>query len=59
MGEACSMHGGDMKLWTKNPKGRALGRRPSYRWQDNIRMYLEEIEWKGVDWIRLARNKDQ
>jgi hypothetical protein len=23
--------------------------RPRHRWEDNIRGYLREIEWKGVD----------
>jgi hypothetical protein len=23
--------------------------RPEYRWEDNIRMVLEEIMWEGVD----------
>jgi len=27
--------------------------RPRRRWDDNIQMDLEEVEW-GVDWIDLA-----
>jgi hypothetical protein len=26
--------------------------RPRHRWEDNIKMYLE-----GVDWIRVAQNR--
>jgi hypothetical protein len=36
------------------PEGkRSLGR-PRRRGEDNIRMDLGEIGWKGVDWIHLA-----
>jgi hypothetical protein len=26
---------------------------------DNIKMYLREIVWSGMDWIDLAKNRDQ
>jgi hypothetical protein len=29
----------------------------SYRWKDNIKMGLTEIDWEGVDWIDLAQDK--
>jgi hypothetical protein len=38
----------------KKPTGRL--RR---RWVDNIKMNLREIGWGGVDWIDLARDRDQ
>jgi hypothetical protein len=31
---------------------RPLGRHRR-RWEDNIRMYLRERGWEGVDWIHL------
>jgi hypothetical protein len=34
-------------------------RRPRRRWEDNIRLGLREIAWKGVDWIHLAQDSDQ
>jgi hypothetical protein len=34
-------------------------RRPRYRWEDNIRMYLREIGWKGAHWIHMAQDKGQ
>jgi hypothetical protein len=34
-------------------EGNKLFGRPRHRWDDNIRMDLREIEWEGVDWIRL------
>jgi hypothetical protein len=32
---------------------RLLGR-PRLRWEDNIKMYLQEVGWGGMDWIELA-----
>jgi hypothetical protein len=41
------------------PEGkRPLGRRRR-RWLDNIIMDLREIGWDDMDWIDLARNRDQ
>jgi hypothetical protein len=37
---------------------RPLGR-PRHRWLDNTKMDLREIGWDGVDWIELARDRDQ
>jgi hypothetical protein len=32
---------------------------PRCRWDDNIRMDLREITWKGVDWMHLAQGRNQ
>jgi hypothetical protein len=37
---------------------RPLGR-PRRRWVDNIKMCLREIELDDVDWIDMARDRDQ
>jgi hypothetical protein len=29
------------------------------RGEDNIKMHLEEIRWKGVDWIHLTQDRDR
>jgi hypothetical protein len=42
------------------PKGKRPVRRPRHRWEDGMRMGLREIGWgEGVDWIRLAQDRDQ
>jgi hypothetical protein len=32
---------------------------PRRRWQDNIRMDLENLAWGVVNWIRLGQDRDQ
>jgi len=43
--------------------GRSDGKRPngipSHRWQDNIKMDLQEVECGGMDWIELAEGRDR
>jgi hypothetical protein len=42
----------------EKPEGnRPLGRL-RHRWVDNIKMYLREIRWGGMDWIHLAQDRD-
>jgi hypothetical protein len=37
---------------------RPLGR-PSGRWEDNIKMDLQEVGCGGMDWIELAQDMDR
>ena len=37
---------------------RPLGR-PRRRWEDNIKMHLQEVGCGGVDWIELAQDRDR
>jgi hypothetical protein len=41
------------------PGGKRPFRRPSSRWENNIRMDLTEIVWEGVDWSHLAQDRHQ
>jgi len=34
-------------------------RRLRNRWENNIKMVLREIVWEIVDWIHLARDRNQ
>jgi hypothetical protein len=38
----------------KGPLGR-----PRCGWEDNIKMYVREIGWGGMNWIHLSRYRDQ
>ena len=37
---------------------RPLGRRRC-RWEDNIKMDLQNVECSGADWIELAQHRDR
>jgi hypothetical protein len=37
---------------------RPLGR-PRCRWEDNINADLQDVECGGMDWIKLAQDKDR
>ena len=38
-------------------EGKVPLRRPRRRWEDNIKMHIEEVGWEGVDWINLVQGK--
>ena len=41
------------------PEGmRPLGR-PRHRWEDNIKMDLQEVGYGGMDWIDLAQDRSR
>jgi len=42
----------------KHEGGRPLGR-PRRRWEVNITMSLQEVGWKGMNWIDLAQDRDR
>ena len=60
MGGVCSPYGGEERciqsLMGKPEGKRPLGR-PRRRWEDNIKMYLQEVVCGG-DWIKLAQDRD-
>jgi hypothetical protein len=37
---------------------RPLGK-PRRRWEDNIKMDLQEVGCEGMDWIELAQDRDR
>jgi hypothetical protein len=41
------------------PDGRRPLERPRRRWEDNIKMDLREVGWRGMDWINLAQDRDR
>ena len=47
------------RVLVKKPEGRRPLGRPRRRWEDNIKMELQEIGCGGMDWIELAQDRDR
>jgi hypothetical protein len=62
IGEACSAYGGEVRL-IQDLVGKPEGKRPlgrlRCRWEDNIKMYLQDVGCKGMDCIELAQDRDR
>jgi hypothetical protein len=62
MGGACSLDGegrGVYRVLVEKPeRKRSLGR-PRRRWEDNIKMDLQEVGRGTMDWIELAQDRDR
>jgi hypothetical protein len=41
------------------PEGKRPLGRPRRRWEDNIKMDLQEVGEGGEDWMELAQNRDR
>jgi len=41
------------------PEGKRPLGRPRHRWEDNIKMDLQEMVWGSMDWIMLAQDRDR
>jgi hypothetical protein len=49
---------GVYRVLLSKPEGKRLLKRPRRRWEDNIRMNLQEVICVGMDWIGLAQDGD-
>jgi len=62
VGWACSTYGkrrGVYRVLVGKPvRKRPLGR-PRLRWEDNIKMDLQEVGCEGMNWIDLTQNRDR
>jgi hypothetical protein len=47
------------RVWEGKPEGKRPPGRPRYKWEDNIRIYLGEVGWGGMDWINLVQDRSQ
>jgi len=41
------------------PEGKRPHGRPTLTWEDNIKMDLQEVGCGGMDWIKLAQDRDR
>ena len=61
MGGTCSAYGerrGVYRVLVVKPEGRRPLGRPRPRWEDNIKMDLQEVGCGGMDWIELFQDRD-
>ena len=61
MGGTCGAHGegrGVHWVLVGKPDGKKTLRKPRRRWEDNIKMYLQEMGRSG-DWMELAQDRDR
>jgi hypothetical protein len=60
MGGACSSDGEGRDVYrvlVGKPEGKKPVGRPRLRWEDNIKMGLQEVGCGGMDWIELAQDR--
>jgi len=50
---------GAYRVLIGKPVGKRPLGRPRRRFEDNIKMDLEEVKWVGMDWIDLAQDRDR
>jgi len=55
MGERTGVY----RVLVGKPEGKRPFGRPGRRWEDNIKMDLQEVGYGGMDWIELAQYKDR
>jgi hypothetical protein len=50
---------GVYRVLVRKPEGKRQLGRHRRRWEDNIRMDLQEVGCRGMDWIGLAQSRDR
>ena len=50
---------GVCRVWVGKPEGKRPLGRPRHRWEDNIKMDLQEVGCRGMDWIELVQDRDR
>ena len=51
--------GGIYRILVGKPEGKRPLGRPRHRWEDNIKMGLQEVGFGDMDWIKLAHGRDR
>ena len=59
VGHVWGVEGAYTGFWWGKPKGKRPLGRPRRRWEDNIKIDLQEVGCLGMDWIKLAQDRDR
>ena len=51
--------GGMYRVLVGKPEGERPPWRTWHRWEDNIKMDLQDVGIRGMDWIELAQDRDR
>ena len=47
---------GEMRVLVDNPEGKPPLGRPRHKWEGNIKMALQKVGLRSMDWINLTQN---
>jgi len=50
---------GTCRDFVGKPEGKRPLGSPRHRWEDNVKLDLQEMECDGMDWIELAQDRDK
>ena len=50
---------GIYRVLVGKPEGRRPLRRHKCRWEDNIKLDIQEVGCGGIDWIKMAEDRDR
>ena len=50
---------GICRVLVGKPEGKKPLGRPRHRWEDNVKMDLQEVGCGDMDWIELAKDRDR
>jgi hypothetical protein len=50
---------GAYRILVGRPDGKIPLGRPRHRWEDNMKMFFQEVGWGGMDWNALAQDTDR
>jgi len=62
MGGTCSTNGDRRCVYRVSlgkPEGKRPLGRPKRKWEDNVKMNLQDLGCEGMDWIELAQDRDR
>jgi hypothetical protein len=50
---------GEFKVLLQKPEVKRLLGRPKQKWEDNIKMDLQDLGCVGINWIKLAQDRNR